>query len=65
MVLGNWYSGKTSVAKAMAQHFGYQVIDMKATAASIKASLGSEEEPFEGEVPLSDVEKAVVKHVRD
>ena len=63
MVLGNWYTGKSSVAKAMAQHFGYQVIDMKATAVTIKASLGTEEEPFEGEVPLSDVEKAVVKHV--
>jgi hypothetical protein len=38
---------------------------MKATSALLKASLGTEEEPFEGEVPLSDVEKAIVNHIKD
>lgn len=65
VVLGNWYTGKSTVAKVMADSFGYQVIDMKATAAQIKASLGTEEDPFEGEVPFADVEKAVVNHIRE
>jgi len=38
---------------------------MKATAAFIKSSLGTEDEPFEGEVPLADVEKYVVNHIKD
>jgi hypothetical protein len=38
---------------------------MKATAAQLKAGMGTEDEPFEGEVPLADVEKFVVKHIKD
>jgi len=65
VILGNWYTGKSTVAKAMTECFGYQTIDMKATAAYIKTTLGTEEEPFEGEVPLADVEKFLVKHVNE
>ena len=64
VILGDWYTGKTTLSKAMAESFGYQVIDMKATSAQIKASLGTEDEPFEGEVPLKDVEAAVVNHIK-
>lgn len=46
-------------------NFGYQVIDMKDISAKIKATLGTEEEPFEGEVPIADVEKAVVTHIKE
>jgi hypothetical protein len=35
------------------------ILDMKAIADGVKATLGSEEEPFEGEVPIGDVEKAI------
>ena len=36
---------------------------MKATAATLKAGMGTEDEPFEGEVPLADVEPGhPVKH---
>jgi|TARA_B110001450_G_scaffold49935_1_gene46556 hypothetical protein len=38
---------------------------MKATAATLKAGMGTEDEPFEGEVPLSDVEKACAQHIKD
>jgi shikimate kinase len=64
VVLGNWYSGKSTVCKVMGEDLGYKVIDMKAISAQIKASLGTEEEPFEGEVPLADVEKYVVNHIK-
>lgn len=36
---------------------------MNQIAADVKATLGSEEEPFEGEVPVADVEKAVVSKI--
>ena len=52
VVVGNWYTGKTSVCKAMSENFGYEVVDMKAIAAQIKTTMGTEEEPYEGEVPL-------------
>jgi hypothetical protein len=38
---------------------------MKATAATLKAGMGTEDEPFEGEVPLADVAKSVVQHIKD
>jgi hypothetical protein len=33
VVVGNWYTGKTTISKAMAEKFGYVVVDMKAIAA--------------------------------
>jgi len=38
---------------------------MKATAATLKAGMGTEDEPFEGEVPFADVEKSCVQHIKD
>jgi hypothetical protein len=43
----------------MAEALGFKVIDMKAIAAKVKGTLGTEEEPFEGEVPIKEVEKAI------
>lgn len=37
---------------------------MKQITENVKATLGSEEEPFEGEVPIADVEKAVSEKIR-
>lgn len=51
VVVGNWYTGKTTVTKMMADNFGYEVVDMKAIAAQIKSTMGTEDEPYEGEVP--------------
>jgi len=45
-------SGKTEVAKIMANKLGYHVVDMRAIEGTVKAKMGSEEEPFEGEVPI-------------
>jgi adenylate kinase family enzyme len=64
-VVGNWYSGKSTVAKAMAEHFSYEIVDMKAISEKLKASMGTEDEPFEGEVPAAGVEEAVVKFIRE
>ena len=52
------------MAKLLADTQGYTVIDMKQITENVKSTLGSEEEPFEGEVPIADVEKAVTEKIR-
>jgi len=43
--------------------FGHHVIDMKAFQEKIRAKLSTEEEPFEGDIPLKDVEKEVLQFI--
>lgn len=38
-----------------------KVLDWKAIEEQVKKTLGTEEEPFEGKVPLAKVEDAVIK----
>jgi len=42
---------------------GYTVLDMKALTEKVKSKLGTEEEPFDGEVPIGEVEKDIVATV--
>lgn len=63
--IGNNYSGKSIISRMLKNKFGYSCIEMKSIEAKIKASLGSEEEPFEGEVPIAKVEEAVLKFIKD
>ena len=44
----------------LAQHQGFTVIDMKDIAEKLRAKLGTEDGPFEGEVPVAEVEKEIV-----
>jgi hypothetical protein len=60
VLCGKSMSGKTEVAGVMCSKMGYTSIDMNEITASVKASKGTEEEPFEGEVPIADVEAKVV-----
>lgn len=43
----------------MKESLGFTVIEMSKIAEGVKSKLGSEEEPFEGEVPLVEVEKEI------
>ena len=63
IVVGRNFSGKTELATQMQNKLGYKVIDMKAITERVKASLGTEDEPFEGEVKIEDVEKEVVAFI--
>lgn len=63
MVTGRSLSGKTTVVDMMAKLMNGKIINMTKVAEEVKKSKGTEEEPFEGEVPLSDVEAAVVNMV--
>jgi len=64
VLIGKSLSGKSEVAKLLQNTQSYTCIDMKAIADGVKAGLGSEEEPFEGEVPIADVEKAVTEKIK-
>jgi hypothetical protein len=45
----------------MSNNLGFTVLDSKAMSDQVKGRLGTEEEPFEGEVPLSEIEKEICR----
>jgi hypothetical protein len=63
VIVGDWFTGKTTLSTWLHESNGFHVVDMKAISEKIKASLGTEDEPFEGQVPLGDVEKQVVNFI--
>jgi len=60
IVCGRPNSGKTELTNVMVKDGGYIVLDMGVIGEKVKARLGTEEEPFEGEVPIAEIEKDVV-----
>lgn len=59
IVVGNQFSGKTTICNLMSKMFNYHVINMKQIQEEIKQKLGTEDEPFEGEVNITDVEAEI------
>ena len=57
VLLGAACPGKPVLAATMKTDMSYQVIDMKAISEGVRASLSTEDEPFEGDVPVDSVEK--------
>ena len=55
-MVGKSLSGKTTLAKIMEKSHGYTPIDMKDVTQKLKDSKGTEEGPFEGEIPMEEVE---------
>jgi cytidylate kinase len=51
LVHGPYLSGKSTVCKLLASKLGFKIIDWQAFTEKVKKSKGTEEEPFEGEVP--------------
>ena len=64
-IVGKSLSGKTTLAKIMEKSHGYTPIDMKDVTQKLKDSKGTEEGPFEGEIPMEEVEQSVMKIVKD
>jgi len=65
IVVGRSLSGKSTVCEYLGNNFGWKVIDMKAIAEKIRPTLGTEDEPFEGDVPLAEVEKDIRKFIEE
>lgn len=63
LLTGRSLSGKTAVANALCSIIKAKVINMTAISESIKKTLGTDEEPFEGEVPLEKVEEHILNTV--
>ena len=63
VLVGKSLSGKSEAAKCLATNQGYKIIDMNAVSAACKAKMGTEEEPFEGEVPIAQVEKQICANI--
>ena len=59
VVVGQSMSGKTTISKNLSQMNDMIVIDMKQISEQVRASLGTEDEPFEGDVPVDKVEAEV------
>jgi len=51
VVLGRRLAGKTVVSNHISQLIGGKIISLSGIAEQVKKTLGTEEEPFEGEVP--------------
>ena len=62
---GQPHSGIEDLVKLMADNQGYTVLDMQKIQEAVKASLGTEEEPFEGEVPIADVGKKIDQTINE
>lgn len=62
-VVGKNMSGKTALATALAPMIRGKVISMAAHSEAAKKKLGTEEEPFEGDVPSEKVEECVLEEV--
>lgn len=53
-MLGQSLSGKTELANFLAKSMGMNLIDLNAVNEKVKKTLGTEDEPFEGELaPLN------------
>lgn len=57
--MGRAHAGKTTLAKYMVDNIDYTLVDFKAIRDEVKKSLGTEEEPFEGDVPIEKSEAAI------
>jgi hypothetical protein len=59
LVSGRSMSGKSESCKILEKSHGFHVLDMNRIEEKCKNALGTEEEPFEGEVPLEEIEKSI------
>ncbi len=62
IVVGMPFQGRSSLVAVLGK-IGWKTIDWKAVEERVKKSLGTEEEPFEGKVPIGKVEDAVVQMI--
>lgn len=63
-LVGKSLAGKTTIAKYMEEALGYRIIDMKAETEKLKEAKGTEDAPFEGEIPVEEVEQAILDMIK-
>lgn len=60
-IVGRQTSGKSFLTGQMKSLLGYEVISMVDLTESVKKSMGDDDNPYEGEVPIDKVEAAVLQ----
>lgn len=63
LVTGREYSGRAMVAAELGNMMRGKVIDMSKVSEDCRKKMGTEDEPFEGEVPIKKVEEAVYEMI--
>lgn len=51
IIMGKAFSGKSEVSSMLKKNHGFTVMDTKEVMDAVRLTMGSPEEPFEGEVP--------------
>lgn len=64
IIEGKSLTGKTFLANLLAKHLGYKLVDYKVIEEQVKKQLGTEDEPFEGDVPNDKVNEAVYQSIQ-
>jgi len=59
IVFGNFQSGKSTVAEHVSKLTQGHLISMPAVAEEVRKRLSTEDEPFEGDVPIEEIEKDI------
>lgn len=60
LVYGRPLSGQTTISNLLSTHLGYRVLSYKTFEERVKKSKGTDEEPFEGEVPVAEVYQVIL-----
>ena len=63
VVAGGPFSGKTTISNSLSNLVSGKVINFETLTLQVKKSMGTEEEPFEGEVPKEKVYDAILKQI--
>lgn len=53
-------SGKSTQCKVLNEKLNFRIISMQNIAQELKKKMGTEEEPYEGEVPIANIEKEIL-----
>ena len=64
VVMGPPLSGKSMLTKLINKHLRYKIIDWGVVREQLKKTLGTEEEPFEGEIAVDKLEQAVFQQMQ-
>jgi adenylate kinase family enzyme len=63
LVYGRPLSGKTTVSNILAKQLGFKVFDYKAIEEKVRKTMGTDEEPFEGDVPTDKVNQDIANTI--
>jgi adenylate kinase family enzyme len=64
VIVGKSLSGKTTIANKLSSMLGSTILDMKKITDKVRTQLGTDDEPFEGEVPIAKVEEYIAKTIQ-